>query len=499
MYSFCDTTDAPQINPLPSEAVCFNDKWLDMEVPGFRTLSVEGREFVQRSIDTYSVGYSDGVFYRGSSFSGRTITVFFQIVAKDQYEYREAFNVLNSVLRTTQAQLIFADEPDKYFVATRASFGSVPTGRNAVTGSISFYCADPRKYAIKEKEVAVTVASGTASLEIRNDGNVDVPISYEISCTSDNGYVGIENGEDYIRFGNEEEVDGEDSKTAQRLLTFNSIKNATDDAATGITNGAMNTVTLNGKTWLGNLSNVGSGTEWHGAKRTVTIQADSNGDVGAKNFKFYAMHWFQVANVNMKGRQTIKFLDASDNEVLSFQISKTNASNTAATVRFYVNTEIKKTIDFQCGSDEKTNPFFNNRGHNSIEKAGGKVKFYFFGKYYTFEDDAIKNTVIKKVQFCVYAYGTSTPVTRNYIGDFVLQKNDVDTWNNVKNRYSAGDVVEVNGEEGKLYVNGQARLGDEKKGSEYFHADPGDNSVTVNCSEWATGISVKARIREAWI
>lgn len=499
MYSFCDTIEMPKVNPLPAEAVCFNGHWLDSEVPGFRTLAVEGRELISRTVDTYTVGNTDGANYRDATFGSRNITVTYQIKSRNQYEFRDAFNKLNGIIHAKQAQLIFADEQDKYFIATQSSYGQVPAGAKNVTGTIVFYCADPKKYAVKEKEVDASAESGQLLLSIRNDGNMPVPINYDISCASENGYIGIENGENYIRFGSAEDADGEEINVQEQLLHIEDFLNASDDPASGITNGAMKTAYADGMTWLGGLSNVGTGSSWHGAKRTLVVPPDKNGVSGSVNFSFYSFHWFQCAFTRQRGRQTIKFLDENDKEIIAFQISKENSTNAASVVRHYVNGQIRNTFKFEAGADRNTNPFFDGRGHNSVDKIGGNVRMYFWGKYYTYYDPDIENVAIKKVQFCVYAYGTAEYITRNYIGKLTFQKNDVDNWDDIQNRYSANDAIAVNGEEGKLYVNGMPKMGDEIKGSEYFQAKPGQNSVSVHCSDWATGINVKARIREAWI
>ena len=47
-YSFIDTTELQNIEQLlPEEALQFNGVWLDQAIPGFRTLTVAGRESVE--------------------------------------------------------------------------------------------------------------------------------------------------------------------------------------------------------------------------------------------------------------------------------------------------------------------------------------------------------------------------------------------------------------------------------------------------------------------
>ena len=78
-------------------------------------------------------------------------------------------------------ELIFNDEPDKYFIATKAGNSEVAAGRNSVTGEIVFYCTDPSKYSVVEKTFPASLnADGILEATIVNRGTESVPVSYEI-------------------------------------------------------------------------------------------------------------------------------------------------------------------------------------------------------------------------------------------------------------------------------------------------------------------------------
>ena len=113
-YSFIDTTELQNIEQLlPEEALQFNGVWLDQAIPGFRTLTVAGRESVESEIKTNSIDAQDGVNYQYARYLPRTITVAFRLEARDSYEFRALFNELNRLLLKRQGQIVFADEPDK--------------------------------------------------------------------------------------------------------------------------------------------------------------------------------------------------------------------------------------------------------------------------------------------------------------------------------------------------------------------------------------------------
>ena len=48
----------------------------------------------------------------------RTITVGYQLLTASAENFRKAYNVLMDILSVEDSELIFADEPDKYFTGT---------------------------------------------------------------------------------------------------------------------------------------------------------------------------------------------------------------------------------------------------------------------------------------------------------------------------------------------------------------------------------------------
>lgn len=100
MYEFRDTTVLTDggTMPLPAEAICFDGKWLDQEIPEFRTLSVSGRELLPSELDTKTIGGGDGELYLSGRLPSRTITVYYVISAATVSAYRQAYNKLNSLL-----------------------------------------------------------------------------------------------------------------------------------------------------------------------------------------------------------------------------------------------------------------------------------------------------------------------------------------------------------------------------------------------------------------
>lgn len=179
MYSFVDTNKTPSTsNVLPAEALRFNGKWLDRVIPGFRTLTVTGRETIGAEITTRERTTAHGLRFIRRKYPPRTITVKYQLLADTAADFRAAFNQLNAALDTEEGKIIFNDEADKYFIGTRESMTDPEPGANSVTGEISFYCADPFKYDNAYTEETVT---NSTSMNIAASTVVPTPAIIEIT------------------------------------------------------------------------------------------------------------------------------------------------------------------------------------------------------------------------------------------------------------------------------------------------------------------------------
>ena len=151
VQTFCDIV--PPTVPLPSEALCFNGVWIDSEISLYRTLYVSGRESFSADINETALESLDGSVFLRSRLLPRTITVGYQITASTAAQYMEAFNRLCRLMSGKQVQIIFADEPDKYYIGTCRTVGAPEPGRLSVKAEMEIYCADPCKYSVDETTV----------------------------------------------------------------------------------------------------------------------------------------------------------------------------------------------------------------------------------------------------------------------------------------------------------------------------------------------------------
>lgn len=107
MYEFVDTLLSSEGTLMPSEALNFNGEFLENLVPGYRTLYVSGREIMESELTSNSTGKADGSRFYRKRYPSRTITVGYQLIARDNASFRDAYNKLNAILDVSEAKLIF--------------------------------------------------------------------------------------------------------------------------------------------------------------------------------------------------------------------------------------------------------------------------------------------------------------------------------------------------------------------------------------------------------
>ena len=161
-YDFNDTTAEAEarIDSVPAEALQINGEYIENLIEGYRTLYVSGRELLEQELSATELTWRSGSLYRSRRFPERVITVGFQMKACSNRAFRESFNRLAGILNVENAELIFHDEPDKFFIGTPSGVGDIEPGRNIVTGEFEITCTDPFKYSVKEYEVYPTSDDG---------------------------------------------------------------------------------------------------------------------------------------------------------------------------------------------------------------------------------------------------------------------------------------------------------------------------------------------------
>lgn len=555
MYNFVDTNGYAEGTALPAEALKINGAYLENKVTGYRTLYVKGREMLAPDIETYETGVRDGSTLQSKRFPARTITVGYQLIASSAEAFRAAFNALNAALDVEEAELIFADELDKFFIGTPSGRGDVPEGRNAITGEFDILCADPFKYSVQEYEATPTLDDGT-TFAIQYNGTYrsyptlvaefadeDDDTTGGLTGNGDCGYVAfLSDDAAIIQLGDPDEPDTENYAKSQTLTKqiFTSY-NATVAAKWPINTGrtSSSAVTAMGTVVVGKdaenirmlvANSYGTGTEWHGPSITRTIPADASGHVGAKNFRLSYKQRMCMGQGKKDAKQRGLFqcllvnVNGSERTIVAGLSVNKNKTGKQALLKLYVN---GKTVHTQYIDLTYHNKYFGYKKvvTEKIKKKGKVIKkkriiqpvlsstIWKYGKTVTFNVGGIKkafkvsaiaNTEVHEITFLMGKYASVTPLTYNGLFWAKFISDSCETFRDIPNKFSAGDVVEADCEDGEIYLN-DARapeLGALGNDWETFYLEPGANQIGVVWSDWVPAGSApncKIRYREVFL
>lgn len=509
MYEFVDTNKAGSKSSLPSEALQIDGTYIENLIDGYRTLYVTGRELLGSEISEREIDLVDGSEYTGKRDTTRSITVGYQLLCTSPREFQEKFNKLSGILNKEQAKLIFADEPDKYFIGTKSSVGDIEPGRLSVKGEFTFYCCDPCKYSLAEKQFSGIQQNGYQTITIQNNGTEWADVDYEITHQHENGFIGLVSQYGVIQLGKQEEADGENYEASEEL--FNGYSLFQDDHGTSYQNpenttqGTLEVRNVAGYNVMALKGGQATSGYWNGGMKTLTIPVDSEGRCGAKNFYCYTQHWFETGLMGQTGAQTIAFLTGDNKVICSMSINKSDATGNTARIEWFApgNTLLRRE-EFQPTAYQG-NPFNLKMGcHNDFLKEGEKLRIFWYGSYMERNIPEIKDMECEKIQIWIGQWGdrnlTNQYVTHNYLKSIWFRKDNVEKYRDVPNRYRAGDVVSIDGESTKVYVNGMPAKGDEINGSNYPKVPPGTTEVQFCYSSFSSPPPhIKAKIREVYL
>lgn len=542
MYSFIDTIESQGSADLPSEALKLNGEYIENQIEGYRTLYVAGREILSQELTTYETGVRDGSNLSYRRYPSRTITVGYQLIAEDNESFREAYNKLNALLDVEDAEMIFADEPDKFFRGTPSGAGDVDPGKNAVKGEIEFTCVDPFKYSVQEYEVSPTADDGTTFV-IDYQGTQKSYPKFEVdfakqnesdgalSSNADCGYVVFMNEDQkVIQVGEPEETDGETYEKSQTLV--NQTFDKWDSSVTknwAVNTGANTNPEVHKQMGSIKLTTYGSykaitansfgsyNNAWHGPTVTRTIPADASGEQGAINWQ---ASWKQLMSIsqNTNGSKEKGVFQCLLNNVSGSTITTVaavavwkSATGNKATIRFYVHGQ--KTVDVpidiswfnQYFGWTDTNPGSTRpvpTRTSTIQKKGDTITFNIAGIKRAFTSPAVADMEVHHMTFWFGQYGTAAPLYTNGLIYAKFIKDNCDTWQDIPNKFSANDVLMVDCESAQIYLNDieTPELGALGNDWDDFCLKPGTNQIGVAWSDWTTNNpTFKIKYREAFL
>ena len=458
-----------------------------------------------RSIENINAGE-----FLYSTYSPKQIVMEFQITNSTARELSEFRRRMAEILYSDEPKrLIFSDEPSIYYDAIVDGEPVLEEDDMYSSGSITWLIPDGVAYSTAEKQFPGIQQNGYQTITIQNNGTEWADVDYEITHQHENGFIGLVSQYGVIQLGKQEEADGENYEASEEL--FNGYSLFQDDHGTShqnpenTTQGTLEVRDVAGYKVMALKGGQATSGFWNGGMKTLTIPVDSEGRRGAKNFYCYTQHWFETGLMGQTGAQTIAFLTGDNKVICAMSINKSDATGNTARIEWFApgNTLIRRE-EFQPTAYEG-NPFNLKMGcHNDFLKEGEKLRIFWYGSYMERNIPEIKDMECEKIQIWIGQWGdrnlTNQYVTHNYLKSIRFRKDNVDKYKDVPNRYRAGDVVSINGESTKVYVNGMPAKGDEINGSNYPKVPPGTTEVQFCYSSFSSPPpQIKAKIREVYL
>ena len=155
---------------------------------------------------------------------------------------------------------------------------------------------------------------------------------------------------------------------------------------------------------------------------------------------------------------------------------------------------VKNTDDF----------YVTGRGDNGpcvvVEKIGATitVRFSYADINKSFEAE-LPEAKLKKVTWYAAQYGERVAMRNNFFRAINIVRHNVDKWEDIPNYFSAGDELEMEGETGKLYINGVYNTDVVDMGSKTLMLPPGQHTIGILTSDFAQIPDVTIKYRERWI
>ncbi|NSI23469.1 distal tail protein Dit [Mediterraneibacter gnavus] len=449
----------------------------------------------------------NGSDFAYTSYENKQIVMPFTI----EGNLEEKYDALQKALKVDEPKkLVFGNVPNKCFYA-------IPSGTLEFSeeteflgeGTITWLIPDGVAYSTAEFSFDGVQKDGYQTITIQNNGTEWADVDYEIAHQHENGFIGLVSQYGVIQLGKQEEADGENYEASEEL--FNGYSLFQDDHGTSYQNpenttqGTLEVKNVAGYNVMALKGGQATSGYWNGGMKTLTIPVDSEGRRGAKNFYCYTQHWFETGLMGQTGAQTIAFLTRKNEVICSMSINKSDATGNTARIEWFApgNTLLRRE-EFQPTAYEG-NPFNLKMGcHNDFLKEGDKLRIFWYGKYYPFTIPEIKDMECEKIQIWIGQWGdrnlSNQYVTHNYLKSIWFRKDNVEKYRDVPNRYRAGDVVSIDGESTKVYVNGMPAKGDEINGSNYPKVPPGTTEVQFCYSSFSSPPPhIKAKIREVYL
>lgn len=445
-----------------------------------------------------NIGNSNGETYLYRSYGAKTITMPFYIKGSVKSKYDMLMTVLNV---SEPKRLTFGNLANRYFLALpdgKVEFEML--GENAGRGTITWLVPDGISHSVDTKIVTASVVDGILTANINNNGSDVVWPTYRFKSTADNGWYGIVHAGGVLEIGNKEETEGVNYQQSETLLDTTEFNEAGWSNWSGVYP-PDSRFDLSGTLAIGNtgkyrglrLSETGNNSGlFNGGAMVYTLPADSEGEVGAKNFYAWWDTLFWSGRMGQTAVQDIIFW-SGDEIIARWYILKTDKNGYSAVARAFSGDgkgglQQVYSKNFISTSLDRDNPYNLPRGAMDFKKEGAKLTFYYWGQYPSITIPEFADKKITKVSVALANYdkrGGLDYVAHNVLRKMKITKLKVDKWRDVPNRFGAGSEIVIDTESTSVYVDGLPANNELVNPPIFAPLKPGTSEVEFYQSGWS--------------
>lgn len=504
-------------------SMTFNGLVIDDYITNLVIENVEGRDTVSSELYEHTYGRYDGARYRFRRHEPKELTVTYVILSDTYDDHRDTLNTLRGVLygpETENAKIIFADEPDKFWIGTVSNITEERILYNdSSRGTITIRLSRPFKYDINETVVTPQVVNGSPVFIVNYEGTYNafptitatfptenVPAGDELTNNGDCGFIAFvnQNGK-VLQFGDPDETDLDSKSTSTTLVNqkfniwdYNASKNwITNQSARAYEDcekfGSMNKVTQF-QTDLITPTTFGTGEKWHGPCITYEIPNNNVTDFTFEMGLVFATGGTPETAIDIKEELGIlKAMVENDNGTLAeLRITKNSGAANKGVMTFHVAGEEKFSKELELGTynetfgwkkpDTTTEPV----RQASISRKGDILTFT-VGE--TTETYSLTNENFQKAKYVTFylgSFGTKYPLGSLGMTSIKFASDHWATGQNMKNKFGSNDVCVVDCENAEVLLNNTPTpsLGAVGNQWEEFYLRPGLNQIGITWSSW---------------
>lgn len=520
-------------------SMMFNGRVLDNYITNLVIEDVEGRDSLSSEISEYAYTRIDGARYQFRRHEPKDITVHYVVVSNKVTDeptnnymgQRGTLNLLRSILQgpgTENAKIIFADEPDKYWVGTVSNITEEKIlYNNTSKGEITIRLSKPFKYATTETTVSAQVSGNNTIFAFDYQGTYKAFPTFTVTFPTQNvnssssgtngdcGYIAFMNQDGKVlQIGDPDEtnLDSKSTNTTminQKFTIWDSStssvwsSNSASNMGSNYSLGGSIGKTTRFSTDFITPGGYGSGDKWHGPSITYTIPAN---DVTDFSLEFGAIFACGGNSADSSGNPTTVDIPEQEGQLRAIVHNDTGVIAELRLSKPDKSSVKGKTYMYTPGGTEQYNGEFNfgTYGPNfgwkksggsdprrtcSIKRKGNTFTFVAGGttKSYTSSAGASYANA-KYVTFFFGKWGSNEALGSIGLTSVKFTSDHWATNNDMKNKFGSNDVCVVNCEDAAVYLNNvdTPSLGAVGNNWEEFYLSPGANIIKVAWSSWVS-------------